>query len=146
MKARVKWVEGMMFVGEAGSGHAVIMDGAPESGGRNLGFRPMEMLLLGLGACTAFDVVLILKRGREPVTDCVVDVEAERAETDPKVFTRIHLAYTLTGRGLKPEKVERAISLSKEKYCSASIMLSQAATITHSWTVVDEPAPESAPA
>jgi putative redox protein len=110
MKARVKWVDGMMFVGESGSGHAVVMDGVPDSGGRDLGIRPMEMLLLGLGGCTAFDVVLILKRGREPVTDCVVEIEAERAESDPKVFTRIHLVYTLTGRALSPAKVERASS------------------------------------
>jgi putative redox protein len=138
MRARVKWVEGMMFAGESGSGHAVIMDGAPEAGGRNLGIRPLEMLLIGLGGCTAFDVVLILKRGREPVTNCVVEIEAERAETDPKVFTRIHLAYTITGRGLSAAKVERAIKLSKEKYCSASIMLGAVAEMTHSWTIEDE--------
>ncbi|WP_425493294.1 OsmC family protein [Microvirga zambiensis] len=135
MKARVSWVEGMMFTGESGSGHAIVLDGAPESGGRNIGIRPMELMLLGLAGCTAFDVVLILKRGREPVTDCVVDVEAERASTDPKVFTTIHLKYYLSGQGLSPEKVERAIQLSKEKYCSASIMLGQVAEITHSWTV-----------
>jgi len=144
MKARVKWVDGMMFVGESGSGHAVVMDGAPDSGGRDLGIRPMEMLLLGLGGCTAFDVVLILKRGREPVTDCVVEIEAERAESDPKVFTRIHLAYTLTGRALSPAKVERAIKLSKEKYCSASIMLGATATITHEWSVRSEGVSEGA--
>jgi putative redox protein len=143
MRARVKWVEGMMFAGESGSGHAVIMDGAPEAGGRNLGIRPMEMLLIGLGGCTAFDVVLILKRGREPVTDCVVEIEAERAETDPKVFTRIHLAYTITGRGLSPAKVERAIALSKEKYCSASIMLGAVTEMTHSWTIQDETSADS---
>ncbi|WP_046863091.1 OsmC family protein [Microvirga massiliensis] len=138
MRARVKWVEGMMFAGESGSGHAVIMDGAPEAGGRNLGIRPMEMLLIGLGGCTAFDVVLILKRGRESVTDCVVEIEAERAESDPKVFTRIHLAYTITGRSLSSAKVERAIKLSKEKYCSASVMLGAVAEMTHSWTIEDE--------
>lgn len=146
MKARVKWVDGMMFVGESGSGHAVVMDGAPESGGRDLGIRPMEMLLLGLGGCTAFDVVLILKRGREPVTDCVVEIEAERAETDPKVFTRIHLAYTVTGRALSKAKVERAIALSKEKYCSASIMLGAVAEMTHEFTVVDMGADAPQPA
>ena len=135
MKARVKWVDGMMFTGESGSGHAIVLDGAPENGGRNLGIRPMELMLLGLAGCTAFDVVLILKRGREPVSDCVVEVEAERAEVDPKVFTKIHLKYVLKGQSLSPEKVERAIRLSKEKYCSASIMLSQVAEITHSWTV-----------
>jgi len=131
MKARVKWVDGMMFVGESGSGHAVVMDGAPEAGGRNLGVRPMEMLLLGMGGCTAFDVVLILKRGREPITDCVVEIEAERAETEPKVFTRIHVHYVVTGYGLDPAKVARAIELSATKYCSASVMLGATAEITH---------------
>ena len=134
MKARVLWVEGMMFTGESGSGHAIVLDGAPENGGRNVGIRPMELMLLGLAGCTAFDVVLILKRGREPVTDCVVDVDAERASADPKVFTTIHLKYRLSGHGLSPEKVERAIQLSKDKYCSASIMLGQVVEITHSWT------------
>src|SRR6478736_6393800 len=118
MKARVKLVDGMMFVGESGSGHAVVMDGAPESGGRNLGIRPLEMLLIGLGACTAFDVVHILEKGREPVTGCEVEVEAERAPSEPKVFTKVHLTYKLRGRGLKSAAVERAISLSAEKYCS----------------------------
>lgn len=135
MKARVKWIEGMSFAGESGSGHAIVLDGAPESGGRNLGIRPMELMLIGLAGCTAFDVVLILQRGRQPVSDCVVEVDAERAPVDPKVFTRIHLKYTLSGRDLSPEKVERAIQLSKEKYCSASIMLGQVVEITHSWTV-----------
>lgn len=138
MKARVKLIDGMSFIGESGSGHAVVMDGAPEYGGRNLGIRPMEMLLIGLGGCTAFDVVQILRRGREQVTDCVVEVEAERADTDPKVFTKIHLVYRVSGRELAPAKVERAISLSKEKYCSASIMLGAVAEITHEWSVVDE--------
>jgi putative redox protein len=138
MKARVKLIDGMSFVGESGSGHAIVMDGAPEYGGRNLGIRPMEMLLIGLGGCTAFDVVQILRRGREQVTDCVVEVEAERADTDPKVFTKIHIVYRVTGRDLAPAKVERAISLSKEKYCSASIMLGAVAEITHEWSVVDE--------
>ncbi|WP_457092793.1 OsmC family protein [Microvirga sp. P5_D2] len=137
MKARVKLVDGMMFVGESGSGHAVVMDGAPEYGGRNLGIRPMEMLLLGLGGCTAFDVVQILRKGREQVLDCEVEVTAERAETDPKVFTAIHVDYRVTGHKLAPAKVERAIELSKEKYCSASIMLGAVAKITHSWTAVE---------
>ncbi|OWJ66559.1 OsmC family protein [Inquilinus limosus] len=137
MKARITWVEGRTFVGESGSGHAVVMDGAPESGGRNLGVRPMEMLLLGLGGCTAFDVVMILERGREPVSDCRVEVEAERAETDPKVFTRIHLRYIVSGRGLDRAKVERAVALSKEKYCSASIMLGKVAEITAEIEVVE---------
>jgi putative redox protein len=125
----------MMFTGESGSGHTIVLDGAPENGGRNAGIRPMELMLLGLAGCTAFDVVLILQRGREPVTNCVVEVDAERAPTDPKVFTAIHLQYRLSGQGLSPQKVERAIQLSKEKYCSASIMLGQVAQITHSWTV-----------
>ena len=140
MKARVKLVDGMMFVGESGSGHAVVMDGAPEYGGRNLGIRPMEMLLIGLGGCTAFDVVQILRKGREQVTDCEVEVTAERAETDPKIFTKIHVDYRVRGKDLAPAKVERAIQLSKEKYCSASIMLGAVAEITHSWTALDEAA------
>ncbi len=145
MKARVKLVDGMMFVGESGSGHAVVMDGAPEYGGRNLGIRPMEMLLIGLGGCTAFDVVQILRKGREQVSDCEVEVTAERAGTDPKVFTRIHLEYRVAGKDLAPAKVERAIQLSKEKYCSASIMLGAGAEITHSWKALDEAAePEAA--
>ncbi|MBB3020003.1 putative redox protein [Microvirga lupini] len=145
MKARVKLVDGMMFVGESGSGHAVIMDGAPEYGGRNLGIRPMEMLLIGLGGCTAFDVVQILRKGREQISDCEVEVAAERAATDPKVFTKIHLEYRVVGKDLVPAKVERAIQLSKEKYCSASIMLGAVAEITHSWTASDETAePETA--
>ena len=136
MKARVKWVQDMMFVGESGSGHALVMDGSPEHGGRNLGPRPMEMLLLGLGGCTAFDVVLILKRGREKVADCAVEIAAERAETDPKVFTRIHMHYLVSGEDLSPAKVERAIRLSAEKYCSASAMLSGTARITHDFEIV----------
>jgi putative redox protein len=137
MKARVKWIEGRAFVGESGSGHAVVMDGAPESGGRNLGVRPMEMLLLGLGGCTAFDVVMILEKARQPVTDCVVEIEAERAPAEPKVFTRIHLVYTVTGKGLGASHVERAVSLSQEKYCSASLMLGKVAQLTHEWKVVE---------
>lgn len=138
MKARAKWVEGMAFMGEAGSGHAVIMDGAPEYGGRNLGIRPMEMLLIGLAGCTGFDVVQILKKGREPVTGCEVEVEAERASEDPKVFTKIHLAYRISGRGLSPAKAERAVSLSKEKYCSASIMLGATAEMSYAIEIVDD--------
>lgn len=138
MKATVTWVDGMMFLGESGSGHSVVMDGAPEAGGRDHGIRPMEMLLLGMGGCTSFDVVLILKRGREPVNGCKVEITAERAETDPKVFTRIHLHYLISGKGLSAAKVERAIALSKEKYCSASIMLGATATITSDFTVSEE--------
>jgi putative redox protein len=126
-----------MFVGESGTGHAVVMDGAPDAGGRNLGPRPMEMLLLGLGGCSAFDVVTILKRGREEVTDCVVSVDAERAESDPKVFTRILLKYVVTGRKLDAHKVERAIHLSEEKYCSASLMLGKTAKIEHTFEIVE---------
>lgn len=144
MKARAKWVEGMAFMGEAGSGHAVMMDGAPEYGGRNIGTRPMEMLLIGLAGCTGFDVVQILKKGRESVTGCEVEVEAERATEDPKVFTRIHIAYRVSGRGLSQAKAERAVTLSKEKYCSASIMLGATAEMTTSLTVVDELQQEAA--
>lgn len=138
MKARARWVEGMAFMGEAGSGHAVMMDGAPEYGGRNIGIRPMEMLLIGLAGCTGFDVVQILKKGREPVTGCEVEVEAERATEDPKVFTKIHLGYRISGPGLSPAKVERAVALSKEKYCSASIMLGATAKFTYAIDIVDE--------
>lgn len=135
MKARVKWVDGLMFVGESGSGHAIVMDGAPEHGGRDLGVRPMEMLLLGLGGCTGIDVMLILKKGREDVADCIVEIDAERAETDPKVFTRIHMHYVVAGANLNPAKVERAIALSAEKYCSATAMLGRAAAITHDFEI-----------
>lgn len=138
MKARASWVEGMAFMGEAGSGHAVVMDGAPEYGGRNIGIRPMEMLLIGLAGCTGFDVVQILKKGRENVTGCEVEVEAERATEDPKVFTKIHIAYRITGRGLSQAKAERAVTLSKEKYCSASIMLGATAEMSTSLEVIDE--------
>jgi putative redox protein len=138
MKARVKWNEGMSFVGEAGSGHAVVIDGAPEHGGRNLGLRPMEMVLIGAAACTAFDVVMILKKARQPIVDCVVDAEAARADTEPRVFTRIHLRYTVAGQGLDRRQVDRAVALSKEKYCSATIMLAKAAEVTSEVVVVDE--------
>ena len=138
MKARVKWVDGMMFVGESGSGHAVVMDAAPAVGGRDLGIRPMEMLLLGMGGCSSIDVMMILKKGRQTVTDCWVELEAERAETDPKVFTKIHAHFVVTGRGLDPAKVERAIVLSAEKYCSASVMLGAMAAITHDFEVREE--------
>lgn len=138
MKARARWVEGMAFMGEAGSGHAVMMDGAPEYGGRNIGIRPMEMLLIGLAGCTGFDVVSILKKSREQVTGCEVEVEAERATEDPKVFTKIHLSYRVTGRGLSHAKAERAVTLSKEKYCSASIMLGATAEMSYTLDVIDE--------
>ncbi len=137
MRTRVKWVEQVSFVAESGSGHAVVVDGAPEAGGRNVGMRPMELLLAGAAACTAFDVVWILKRARQPIADCVVDAEAERAPVEPKVFTRIHLRYAIAGRGLDARQVERAVKLSKEKYCSATIMLGQAAEITYDVRVID---------
>nr|VFJ77688.1 MAG: putative redox protein [Candidatus Kentron sp. FW] len=138
MKARVKWVEQATFLGESGSGHAVVMDGAPEFGGRNLGVRPMEAILIGLGGCTAFDVVSILRKARQPVDDCVVDIEAERAENIPKVFTRIHIHYRVIGQGISEERVERAVSLSTEKYCSATIMLSKAVEITHDYEIIEK--------
>jgi putative redox protein len=137
MKTRIKWVEGMSFVGETGSGHAVVIDGAPEHGGRNLGMRPMEMVLTGAAACTAFDVVLILKKGRQPVADCVVTAEAERAAEEPRVFTRIHLNYAVAGRGLDARQVERAVQLSKDKYCSATIMLGRTAEITYEISITE---------
>ena len=135
MKARVKWVEDVTFVGESGSGHAVVMDGPPESGGHNLGIRPMEMLLIGMGGCTAFDIVLILGKARQQVTDCIVEVEAERADVVPKVFTRIHVHFIVTGVGLSDKQVARAVELSAEKYCSASIMLGKSAVITHGYEI-----------
>jgi putative redox protein len=135
MKARVKWIEGSVMLGEAGSGHAVIMDGPPEYGGRNLGVRPMEMLLIGMGGCTEFDVLHILRKARQEVTDCVVELTAERAETDPKVFTRIHAHFVLVGKDLSDKHVERAIRLSAEKFCSASIMLGATAQITHDFEI-----------
>lgn len=141
MECTVKWTgpdSGMSFVAETGSGHAVVMDGAPEAGGRNLGPRPMEMLLAGTGGCTAFDVVLILKKGRHAVSGCDVTLNAERAETDPKVFTRVHFHYRVKGKQLKREIVARAIELSKDKYCSASIMMAKTAEITYDFEIVDD--------
>jgi len=139
MKSRVKWVENVCFMAESGSGHAMIMDGSPDIGGRNLGPRPMEMLLMGAGGCTSVDVVMILQKSRQDVTGCEVEVAAERAEDHPKVFTKIHMHFTVRGRGLKPEVVERAIKLSAEKYCSASIILGKTAEITHDFEIVEEP-------
>jgi putative redox protein len=135
MKARIKLVDGMTFVAESGSGHAVVVDAAPEAGGKNLGARPMELVLMGTGACSAIDVVHILRKARQPITDCVVEVEAERAPEDPKVFTQIHLHYVVTGKGLAQAQVERAVKLSKEKYCSATIMLAATARITFDYEV-----------
>jgi putative redox protein len=141
MDCTVRWIgsdAGMSFVAETGSGHALVMDGAPEAGGRNLGPRPMELLLAGTGGCTAFDVVLILKKGRHAVSGCEVSMSAERADTDPKIFTHIHFHYRVKGKQLKAEAVARAIELSKEKYCSASIILGQSAKITHDFEVIEE--------
>lgn len=137
MKARVKWVEGMSFLGETESSHAVLMDGSPDIGGRNLGPRPMEMLLLGLGGCSSIDVMIILQKSRQAVADCHVEIAAERAETDPKVFTKIHLHFVVKGSSLKADTVERAIKLSAEKYCSASIMLGKMAEISHDFEIVE---------
>jgi putative redox protein len=135
MKARVKWIEEMAYLAESGSGHALVIDGPPDLGGRNLGPRPMELLLMGLGSCSAVDVVHILRRARQPVTDCVVEIDADRAETVPGVFTAIRMHYIVSGDGLDAGRVERAIHLSAEKYCSASIMLSRAVTIEHSYEI-----------
>lgn len=136
MECKVQWVDGMTFLAETGSGHTLVMDGAPDAGGRNLAPRPMETMLAGTGGCTAFDVVMILKKARQDVTGCEVSLTAERAETEPKVFTRIHFHFRVKGNNLKPEMVERAIKLSAEKYCSASIMLGKSAELTHDWEIV----------
>ena len=137
MQGRIKWVGDAMFVAESGSGHSVVLDGPPEYGGRNLGIRPMEMILLGVGGCSAFDVVHILKKARQPVSDCVVEMQGDRATTDPKVFTKIQLHFVVTGRGLAENQVQRAVQLSAEKYCSATIMLSKAVEITHDYEIVN---------
>lgn len=137
MECTIKWLDGMSFIAETGTGHIVAMDGAPEAGGRNLAPRPMELMLAGAGGCTAFDVVLILKRGRQDVRGCSVRLEAERADTDPKVFTRIHMQFTVTGCGIPAAAVERAIAMSHEKYCSASIMLGKTAQITTGFEIVE---------
>ena len=138
MKATVTLQEGSTFEGAAGSGHRVTMDVAPEVGGRNLGLRPMEMVLLGLGGCTAIDVLHMLRKGRQPITDMRVELNAERADDVPKVFTRIHLHFVLTGAGLDPHKIERAINLSASKYCSASMMLNKTAEMTHDFEIVKQ--------
>ncbi len=131
MNTRVKWLDNMSFVGESASGHSVVMDGPPESGGRNLGVRPMEMLLLGLGGCSSFDIVSMLKKGKQDLVDCEVEISAERAESEPKVFTKIHMHFIISGNDLSEKRVKRAIELSAEKYCSASIMLGKTAEVTH---------------
>lgn len=140
MKARIKWVEHASFLAESGSGHALLLDGAPEHGGRNLGIRPMEAVLIGLGGCTAFDVVAILRKSRQAVTDCVVELSADRAEEAPRVFTRIHMIYRVRGRGLGEPQVRRAVSLSAEKYCSATAMLRNSVEITHQYVIEEESA------
>ncbi|TDR52529.1 MULTISPECIES: OsmC family protein [Halomonas] len=139
MKASVKWTDGRQFVAESGSGHSVVIDGPPDHGGRNTGPRPMELLLMGMGGCTSFDVLNILDKARADVTDCVASLEAERADEVPSVFTRIHVHFTVSGKGLKEKQVARAVELSAEKYCSASIMLVKGGVeITHSFTIVEE--------
>lgn len=138
MKARVQWAGEALFIGESGSGHAVVMDGPPDHGGRNLGVRPMEMLLIGLGGCSNFDVVSILKKSRQAVESCEVFLDADRADEEPKVFTRIHLHFVVKGHGLKEAQVKRAVDLSAEKYCSASIMLGRAGVeISHDYEIVE---------
>ncbi|MFT4564830.1 MAG: putative redox protein [Gammaproteobacteria bacterium] len=139
MRASIKWVDNVMFVGNSGSGHSVVIDGPPEAGGQNAGIRPMELMLMGLGACTSFDVVAILKKSRQDITDCYTELEAERADEIPQVFTRIHVHFVVTGRNLKHKQVDRAVSLSAEKYCSASIMLGKTAEITHDFEIIESP-------
>lgn len=139
MKATVKWIDQVSFVAETGSGHAVVVDGSPDAGGRNIGPRPMELVLAGTAACTAFDVVWILKKARQPITGCTVDAEVERAPTEPKVFTRMHFVYRIRGEGLNPAQVERAVQLSKEKYCSATLMLAKTAAISYEISINGEP-------
>jgi putative redox protein len=138
MKATVKWLDNMSFVGESGSGHSVVMDGPPDDGGRNMGVRPMEMVLLGMGGCTAFDVILILKRSRQAVSDCYIELEAERAGEVPKVFTKIHLKYFVKGKNLDEKKVNRAVTMTAEKYCSVSIMLASSVEITHETIITED--------
>ena len=138
MQATVKWVDGVMFVGESGSGHTVVMDGPPDHGGRNMGLRPMELLLLGVGGCSSFDVIQILEKGRHKVTGCVAELTAERVDAVPSVFSKIHLHFVVSGHDLKVAAVERAVKLSAEKYCSASIMLGKAGVeITHDFEVIE---------
>ena len=136
MKAVVKWIDGVMFVGESGSGHSVVMDGAPEQGGRNMGVRPMEMLLIGLGGCASYDVIAMLKKGRQEIVDCRAEVDAERVDAVPAVFSKIHIKFIVSGNDLRENQVKRAVDLSAEKYCSASIMLGAAGVeMTHSYEI-----------
>ncbi|MAC46050.1 MAG: osmotically inducible protein C [Oceanospirillum sp.] len=137
MKSTVKWTDGVQFVAESGSGHAIIVDGAPDNGGRNTGPRPMELLLMGLGSCSSFDVLTILQKSRQDVVDCKAEVEAERADAVPAVFTKIHLHFVITGRNLKESQVKRAVEMSAEKYCSASIMLAAGGVeISHDYEII----------
>lgn len=138
MRATVKWIDGVAFVGESGSGHALVLDGAPEHGGRNIGVRPMEAILIGTGACSAFDVVSILRKSRQAITGCAVELEAERAERPPRVFTRITLTFVVRGRGLSAAAVDRAVRLSTERYCSALAMLRGQVAIEHAVRIEDE--------
>jgi putative redox protein len=137
MKARVKWVEDVLFLGESGTGHTVVMDGPEEAGGHGTGMRPMELLLLGMGGCTAFDVVEILKKSRQDVRDCVIEVDGTRSEEAPKVYTDIHIHYKVTGKDIKESYVERAVKMSAEKYCSATLMLAKTANITHDFEIIN---------
>jgi len=137
MRAVIRWAGDALFVAESGSGHTVVMDGPPEAGGRNVGIRPMEMVLLGMGGCTAYDVVSILRKARQDVRDCRIEIEAKRADSPPQVFTWIHVRFLVRGKGLLAQQVERAIRLSAEKYCSASIMLGKTADITHEFEIVE---------
>ncbi|MFA5983780.1 MAG: OsmC family protein [Methylococcaceae bacterium] len=138
MQATIKWVDGVMFVGESGSGHSVVMDGPPDHGGRNMGIRPMEMILIGVGGCSSFDVVQILQKGRHDVVSCVAELTAERLDSVPSLFSKIHLHFVVKGHNLKASIVERAVKLSAEKYCSGSIMLSNAGVvITHDFEVIE---------
>ncbi|NQZ53978.1 MAG: OsmC family protein [Piscirickettsiaceae bacterium] len=137
MKARVKWIEDVLFLGESGTGHSLIIDGPEEMGGHGTGMRPMELLLLGMGSCTAFDMVQMLKKSRQDIHDCVVDITSERSEEIPKVFTKIHVHYTITGKNVKESQVKRAVELSTEKYCSASLMLGKTAEITHDYEIIN---------
>ena len=138
MKAHIKWVDGAMFVGESGSGHTLVMDGPPEAGGRNMGVRPMETVLIGLGGCASYDVVSILRKARQDIRDVQTILEGERAETEPKVFTAVHVHFIVTGKNLKEQHVKRAVELSAEKYCSASIMFGRAGVkMSHDYEVIE---------
>jgi putative redox protein len=137
MRTTIKWIDKVMFIGQSGSGHSIVIDGPPQAGGENAGIRPMELVLMGLGACASFDVVSILKKSRQDVTDCRAELEAERADEIPQVFTRIHVHFVISGHGLKAGHVARAVSLSAEKYCSASIMIGKTAEITHDFEIIE---------